>query len=205
MRGAPSRAPGRTVSANRGIFGGSFDPVHVGHLTVARAVADLLQLDLLHLIPAHAQPLKPGGPVASGADRLAMLQLAAAEDDRLLVDDREIRRGGTSYTIDTLREMAGEFPDDRLSLMIGADAARELDQWKDGQAVASLARIVVLTRPGVPVPRHPFIDRTVEVPAVPVSATAVRERIRSGESIAGLVPERVATYIASHRLYLVEA
>ena len=194
-----------TASLHRGIFGGSFDPVHVGHLAVVRAAADALHLDRVHLIPTHAQPLKPDGPAASGEDRLAMLRLAVGADDRLVVDDRELRRGGVSYTIDTLRAMAREFPNDRLSLLVGADAAEQLEQWKDREAVAALARIVVLTRPAVAVPSHPHINRVVEVPAVPVSATAVRERVRSGESIAGLVPDPVATYIASHRLYLVEA
>lgn len=194
-----------TAGLHRGVFGGSFDPVHIGHLAVARAAADILELDLVHLIPASAQPLKPDGPVASPADRLAMLRLAASGDRRFVVDDREIRRGGVSYTVDTLREMAEEFPNDRLSLLVGADAAGQFDQWKDRDAVAALARIVVLTRPGVAVPSHRHVARTVEVPAVPVSATAVRERARSGDSIADLVPEPVAAYIASHRLYLVEA
>jgi nicotinate-nucleotide adenylyltransferase len=185
----------------RGVFGGSFDPVHVGHLTVAVAAGRALGAGAVHLVPASVQPFKAEREPAPAADRLAMLRLAAAGEDLLVVDDRELRRGGVSYTVDTLREMRAEYGADRLCLMIGADAALELPQWRDVPEITRLARIVVLTRPGVTAPRHRLIDRVLEVPAVDASATDIRDRVARGEPIRGLVPDPVADYIASHGLY----
>jgi nicotinate-nucleotide adenylyltransferase len=185
----------------RGVFGGSFDPVHVGHLTVARAAAADLALDLVHLVPASDQPFKSGFHEATPEQRMAMLRLAVIGDGLLVPDDREIRRGGVSYTVDTLRELKREYPTDSLCLLVGADAAADLPTWCEADALRRLARIVVLTRPDVALPDHRPVDRTLVVPAVDVSATEIRERIRRGDSIEGLVPTDVAAYIASHGLY----
>lgn len=185
----------------RGIFGGSFDPVHVGHLTVAEAAAAALDLDVVHLVPAFRQPFKPEDRGSTPHDRLAMLACAVAGHPRLLADDREIRRGGTSYTVQTLREMRREYPGALLSLLVGADAAAELPKWRDAAQLPHLARIVVLTRPGAPVPDHALVQERLQVPAVAVSATEIRQRVARGESIAGLVSPDVAAYIASHGLY----
>lgn len=185
----------------RCIFGGSFDPVHTGHITVALAAGRALSAGAVHLVPAAVQPFKADRRLATAADRLAMLRLAVTGHDLLVVDDREIRRGGVSYTVDTLREMRAEFGTDRLCLMVGADAAHDLPQWRDGPGIARLATIVVLTRPGTAAPSHPLIDRVLEVPAVDVSATEIRNRVARGEPIRGLVPDAVAEYIASHGLY----
>ncbi len=130
-----------------------------------------------------------------------MLRLAARGHEMLVVDDREMQRGGLSYTVDTLREIRTEFPADRLCLLLGADAALELPHWRDAAQIGRLAQIVVLTRPGAPPPSHPLIDRVVEVPPVDVSATEVRNRVARGEPIRGLVPDAVGEYIASHGLY----
>ena len=188
----------------RGIFGGSFDPVHVGHLTVAASAARALNLGLVHLVPACVQPFKTGREPAAAEHRLAMLRLAVAGRAPLVADDREIRRGGVSYTVDTLREISAEHPADRLCLMVGADAARDLPQWRQAEEIARLARIVVLTRPGVAAPSRPPIADVLEVPAVAVSASEVRARVTRGESIRGLVPDAVADYIAEHGLYRTE-
>jgi nicotinate-nucleotide adenylyltransferase len=185
----------------RGIFGGSFDPVHVGHLIVASAAADALALDHVHFVPTHVQPFKADRQHASPADRLAMLRAALAHDERFVLDTREIDREGISYTVDTLRAFAAEFPGDGLSLLIGADAARELPDWREASAIPQLADVVVLTRPGEVLPRHALAGRTLRVPAVDVSATQVRERARRGEPLDELVPAAVAQYIESHRLY----
>lgn len=184
----------------RGIFGGSFDPVHNGHLIVAGAAADALRLDRVHFVPACVQPFKAGRQHASPADRVAMLLAALPHDTRFELDTREIEREGVSYTVDTLREFAAEFPGDELSLLVGADAARDLPGWRDASAIPQLAEVVVLTRPGEEVPRH-LAARTLSVPAVEVSATQVRDRARRGESLEDLVPAAVARYIESHRLY----
>ena len=185
----------------RCIFGGSFDPVHTGHVSVALAAGRALGAGAVHLVPAAVQPLKVDRRLATAADRLAMLRLAAVGHGLLVVDDREIRRGGVSYTIETLREMRAEYRTDRLCLMVGADAADDLPQWRDGAGIARLATIVVLTRPGSAAPAHPLIDRVLAVPAVDVSATEIRNRVARGEPIRGLVPDAVAEYIASHGLY----
>jgi nicotinate-nucleotide adenylyltransferase len=184
-----------------GIFGGSFDPVHVGHLIVAAEAHRLLALDQVRLIPAGRQPLKPDAAAAPAADRLAMLRLAIDGDRRFVLDDREIRRVGPSYTADTLRELRSEYPADRLCLLVGADAAEELPAWRDATAIPTLAEVIVLSRPGTaPVP-HPLVTRVVRVPAVEISASLVRDRCRRGESIRYLVPDAVAAYIAERRLY----
>lgn len=188
----------------RGIFGGSFDPVHDGHLTVATAAARALGLGAVHLVPACVQPFKTDRELAPAEHRLAMLDLAVAGTDSLLADDREIRRGGVSYTVETLRELSAEHPADGLCLLVGADAVRDLPQWRHAEEIARLARIVVLTRPGVAVPPHPPITDILKVPAVDVSATEVRARVARGESIRGLVPDAVADYIALHELYRTE-
>lgn len=185
----------------RCVFGGSFDPVHVGHVTAAVAAGRSLGAAVVHLVPAAAQPFKPGRAFAPAEDRLAMLRLAARGHEMLVVDDREMQRGGLSYTVDTLREIRAEFPADRLCLLLGADAALELPHWRDAAQIGRLAQIVVLTRPGAPPPSHPLIDRVVEVPPVDVSATEVRNRVARGEPIRGLVPDAVGEYIASHGLY----
>jgi nicotinate-nucleotide adenylyltransferase len=184
-----------------GLFGGSFDPVHLGHLIVAQEAATRLPLDQVRLVPAGRQPFKRAGHAAPAADRLAMLRLAVAGDARLVADDCEIRRPGPSYTVDTLRELRAAHPDAELCLLVGADAAGELPTWHDAAAIPSLARVVVLTRPGTRVPDHPLITQALPVPAIDISATDVRARCRRGESVRYLVPDPVAHYIAERRLY----
>ena len=188
------------LTVRLGVFGGSFDPVHLGHLIVAVEARRQLALDRVLLVPAGRHPSKPREH-ASPADRLAMLRLAVADEPGLAVDDCEIRRGGPSYTVDTLRELRAERPADSLSLLVGADAAHDLPAWREATTIPTLADIVVLTRPGVPVPRHPLIARTIEVPAIDISASIVRRRCREGDSVRYFVPDAVARYIAEQRLY----
>lgn len=184
-----------------GVFGGSFDPVHVGHLIVAEAAADALGLDRVLFVPAHIQPFKIGAHQASPDDRVAMLRAAVAGNPRFLLDLREIKRGGPSYTSVTLRELADEHPADELCLMVGADAAKDLPHWHEVEEIPRSATIAVLSRPGE-VPRERFAGAVdVAVPAVDISATLVRERIRTGKSIRYLVPAAVADYIVKHSLY----
>lgn len=185
----------------RGVFGGSFDPVHQGHLTVAAAAADRLPLDRVHFVPAGQQPFKQGRHRASAADRVAMLELATAHDERFVVDRREVDRDGPSYTVDTLRALQAEFPRDPLVFLLGADAARDLFGWHEAEEIPRLATVVVLTRPGADSPDLSLAHRVLDVPAVEVSATQVRERVARGESITRLVPPAVAQYIENHGLY----
>jgi nicotinate-nucleotide adenylyltransferase len=187
-----------------GVFGGSFDPVHLGHLIVARSAAEQLRLDVVHFVPARIQPFKTDRQMATPEHRLAMLALALADQPGFVVDDREIQRSGTSYTIDTLRELSAEAPQDQLCLMVGADAARELPDWREARLIPELSRIVVLTRQGVECSLGELQAELIEVPAVDISATEIRRRIRDGEPIHQLVPPAVAEYIESHGLYSTE-
>jgi nicotinate-nucleotide adenylyltransferase len=184
-----------------GIFGGSFDPIHLGHLIVARSAAEQLRLEVVRFVPARIQPFKTDRQMATPEDRLAMLQLALADQPGFEVDDREIRRKGTSYTIDTLRELRAEAPEDQLCLLVGADAARELPDWREARLIPELSRIVVLTRPGVKYALGELEAELIEVPEIDISATEIRRRVRDGEPIDELVPPAVAEYIESHGLY----
>lgn len=186
---------------NVGIFGGSFDPVHLGHLIVAEAAADALALAHVRFVPARAQPLKQGTHAAAAGDRLAMLRLALEKNPRFVVDDQELRRPPPSYTRDTLQALHDARPGDRLFLLVGADAAADLPRWRDPEGVAALATVVAMTRAGAPPPGHALIARCLEVPAIGISATAVRARCRRGDSIRYLVPEAVRRYIADRGLY----
>ncbi len=184
-----------------GVFGGSFDPTHVGHLVVAEAAADVLGLDRVHFVPTLAQPLKMEAHSAAPEDRVAMLRAAIADNPRFVLDLREIDRGGASYTVDTLRALRRDYPDDRLSLLVGADTARDLPEWREAEQLPQLACVVVLSRPGAEVPENGIVSRSITVPAIDVSATYVRETVRRGRSVRYLVPPAVADYIKSHGLY----
>ena len=183
-----------------GVFGGSFDPVHLGHLVAAEAAAECLRLDQVRLVPAGRHPFKTGHH-AEPEQRLAMVELAIRGNPRFVLDPREALRAGPSYTVDTLRQLHAEAPGESLFLLIGADAALELPAWRDVEDIAAVAAIVVLTRPGAAAPAHPLIERVVEVPGIAISATVVREAVRCGASIRYLVPDAVEDYIRTHRLY----
>jgi nicotinate-nucleotide adenylyltransferase len=189
----------------RGILGGSFDPVHVGHLTVAAAAADRLALGVVHFVPAREQPFKAGRHRADIGDRVAMLRAVLGVDARFMLDLREVDREGPSYTVYTLRAITTEYPADALFLLVGADAARDLPEWREAQEMREFATVAVLTRPGTQLPSGDVVDEVVEVPIVNVSSSLVRERVARGESIQGLVPEVVAEYIEQHGLYRTKA
>jgi len=189
------------VRERLGLLGGTFDPPHVGHLFVAYTAFERLGLTDVRLIPAHQQPLKQGSVTTPAHHRLAMTRLLAAEDPRLTVDPVELERGGLSFTIETVRAYRMAQPTAELVVLLGEDAARTLPQWRESAALAAEARLVVVTRgeegsvnAGVPVER-------VATRRVDVSATEIRERVRTGLPIRGFVPGPVADYIAEHGLY----
>jgi len=185
-----------------GLLGGSFDPVHHGHLIAGRIAAEALGLDELRYVPAREQPFKQGRHGAPAADRAAMLDLAVAGAPGFAVERVELDRPGPSYTVDTLRALRARDPGAALTLLLGADAAAELDAWHRAEELPGLARIVVFGRPGAPMPATPLITGTVEVPAIEISATEIRARVRAGQPIRYWVADAVAEYIARHRLYL---
>lgn len=185
-----------------GLFGGSFDPIHHGHLIVAGAVAEALGLDELRFMPANEQPLKAGGHGASAADRTAMLELAIAGAPGFALERAEVERPGPSYTVDTLRLLRVREPESEFVVLLGTDAAAELDRWREPAELVKLARVAVFARPGSRPVEGPRVWRSVPVPAIEISATAVRERVRAGRPVRYWVPDAVADYIARHRLYL---
>ena len=182
------------------LFGGSFDPVHVGHLVVAEAAAEQLGMTV-RFLPAREQPFKTAAHAASAAQRVAMLELAIAGNPRFTIEPIELDLPTPSYTVPTLRALAARESGNRFALLLGADAAQELPAWFEVEALPGLADVVAFARAGAEPLRHRLISRTVTVPAVDVSATDIRARVRDGRSIRYLVPEPVRAYIAEHGLY----
>lgn len=187
-----------------GLFGGSFDPVHLGHLLVAQSAWEELSLSRLFFIPAAQSPFKPVRQPAPGAERLRLLRLALAGKSNCEVDDREIQRGGISYSVDTLREYAQQFQGTALFYLIGADNVANLLKWRDAAELARLAEFVAIPRPGEPSVSFPppFRGRMLKGIPLGVSSSQIRERVLGGLPIDHLVTPAVAEAICNNRLYL---
>jgi len=187
------------------VFGGTFNPPHFGHLVVAESVRDTLRLDRVLFIPSARSPHKGMQSLAPAADRLAMTGLAVEGNGHFETSDIEVQRGGTSYTVDTLREVSRKYPGSSLKLLIGADNLFDFEAWKSPAEILDLADLIVLTRPGFdPHPqRSGFMERAsvVTVPQIGISGTDVRRRVKFNQSIRYLVPEAVEEYIRRHALY----
>jgi len=190
---------------NIAVFGGTFNPPHCGHLIVAESVRDSLRLGRVLFIPAARSPHKGMQSLAPAEDRLAMTKLAVEGNPGFEASDLEIKRGGTSYTVDTLREIARLHPEASIKLMIGADNLFDFEGWKSPGDILDLADLVVLTRPGFDPQsnRSGFLERAavVTVPQVGISGTDVRRRVKFNQSIRYLVPSAVEEYIRRHNLY----
>ncbi|MCK9988180.1 MAG: nicotinate-nucleotide adenylyltransferase [Azoarcus sp.] len=184
-----------------GLFGGSFDPVHHGHLMVAQVAREALQLPEVRFVPTGVQPLKAAGHLASAADRVAMLRLALASAPGFVVETCEVEREGPSYTVDTLRLLEGREPGEAFILLVGADAARDLPRWREADEILRRAKVAVLTRPGHDAPAAPWVSAVVPVPALDLSATDLRRRAAAGRSLRYFVPDAVANYVAARGLY----
>lgn len=190
-----------------GVFGGTFDPPHVGHLLVSADALERLGLDRLVLIPAATQPLKTGEIAATASQRLAMTRLAVGDDPRFEVDPVEIERGGLSYMVDTLEALALRWAGAELFLLAGSDVLTTFHRWREPERIRRLATLAVLTRGGTD-ERHPGLQTFpggaplfVATRRVDVSSTEIRARVRAGQSIRGFVPEAVADFIRSAGLY----
>ncbi len=199
-----------------GLFGGTFDPPHVGHLVLAECARDRLRLDEVRFIPAGDPPHKAGTRITRVAQRLAMARLAVRGNRAFTVSTLETRRGGPSFTIETLREVAADSPRARLFLLMGADSLDEFATWREPEAILLLATLAVAERPGAtarglrqgkaalargPSARGGARIEWLDNAEIAVSSSIVRTRVRSGRSIRYLVPDAVAAYIARHRLY----
>jgi len=197
------------------LFGGSFDPIHVGHTTVARAANDLLHAERLIFIPARRSPHKDREPVADGSDRLAMIRLAIADHPRLDVSDCELRRAGPSYTLDTVRAFRQMYGDAvELCWLVGADAARDLHRWHRAAELLDACRVCVMRRGGAPVPDWSPVARAlgreradalaanvIETPLVDVSSSAIREDLARGKDVSDRLAPAVWNYIRRRGLY----
>jgi nicotinate-nucleotide adenylyltransferase len=203
-----------------GIFGGSFDPVHNGHLAVARACQRQAVLDEVWFTPAAIQPLKHAGPHATDAQRIEMLKLAIDRERSEPGHSRprpswrvctlEIERGGFSYTIDTLRQIRVELPEARLFFLLGADTVRDAPRWKEPGEIFRLAAPLIVRRAGEPEPDAAALAalcaseshlQVVDMPPVDISSSEIRRRVAADQPIDELVPSAIAEYIAQHSLY----
>jgi nicotinate-nucleotide adenylyltransferase len=188
-----------------GILGGSFDPPHIGHLLAANDASANLNLDQVVFVPAGTQPLKAGQAAASGAQRLAMVRAMVDGDPRFLVSSLEVDRPGLSFTVDTLRHFAKEYPAAERFLLLGADVLSTFSQWREPDEVVRLAQPVILVRNGAPTDATDVgaLAASLRIPTrrVDVSSTEVRERVRQGRSIRGFVTDGVAAIIARDGLY----
>jgi len=196
------------------LFGGTFNPIHRGHVAVARAALDELNLRELRLVPSAVPPHKAATDLATGDDRLAMCRLAVQDDRHITVSDLELRAPAPSFTVNTLRDLKREQPGADLLLLVGADMLRDLHLWFRFQEIVRLARLVTMPRPGVDVGPlaelrsalgegavQRLLADVLHTPLVDVSSTDIRRRVRAGLPIDDLVPPAVAGYIREHRLY----
>ncbi len=187
-----------------GLFGGSFDPVHLGHLLVAQAALEELQLDRVIFIPTWQSPFKPGATPAAGQIRSAMLRSALAGQIWCEVDEQEIERGGVSFTIETVRNYRNCFPESDFFYLIGADHVAQLPKWREADALAALVSFIIVPRPGqieVVLPA-PFKGQFLRGVPLGVSSSVIRARVANGLPIEFLVKPQVAEIIRNNGLYL---
>jgi nicotinate-nucleotide adenylyltransferase len=200
------------VSSRIGVLGGTFDPVHYGHLILAETCREQLRLDQIRFIPAAIPPHKRDAQITDGHARADMLSLAVSGCPEFVVDRRELRRPGPSFTIDTLSELAAENPSSQLFLLMGADSLRDFLTWKNPQGISELATIVACNRPGLPGLELSQIEEwvgskiagrvfTVTIPGTDLSATDLRRRVAEGRGLRFLTPRSVEAYIIEHQLY----
>ncbi len=188
-----------------GFLGGSFDPVHFGHLIAAQDVYEQYKLDRLFLVPAAQAPLKPNDVQSTPEDRWRMLQAACEWDRRLEISDYELRKGGMSYTIDSVRHFRAKFPHDELLWIIGGDQLPLLHQWKEIGALATMIDFIFLERPKHPSKPHPEIPglqlHRCDGHLIEISSSELRQRVRAGLSLHYFCPQKVIAYIEDKKLY----
>ena len=197
-----------------GLFGGSFDPIHVGHLWIAEAAREQLGLDEIRWIPAAQSPLKKSAPVATDEQRLMMIRLSISGLRGHEIDDRELRRGNISYTLDTLREICEEDSRNEYFFILGADSLASMSRWHQPEEIANLVTLAVVARGGEQKPNYSVLsdifddervrqirNSEVTVPMIEISSSEIRERIKHGLSIRYRVPLAVEAFLRSEKLY----
>jgi nicotinate-nucleotide adenylyltransferase len=192
------------VTANIGVFGGAFNPVHHGHLIAAQVTLETLNLDSIIFIPTGVPPHKKN-PAVSAEMRLKMTSIAVENNPKFEVSEIEINRDGPSYTVDTLKTLNTRQPEANLHLLIGADELEEFKDWHCWQEIIKLARLAVINRPGYETkPVDPLLSEKinrVEIPNIQISSSGLRNRVRAQRSIRYFVPEKVSLFIKENELY----
>ena len=191
-----------------GIYGGSFDPVHFGHLLLAESAREQLQLDTVLFMPAAIAPHKQQDQSTSPAVRLEMLNLAIGGHSGFEVSDLEMKRGGVSYTVDTLLALSEQYAEAQLVLLVGADTLVDMPNWKDPEKIVTLAHIAVVDRTGSQLDDQSLPDAEilrVTMPRIDLSSRQIREKIARGESIRYWTPRAVEKYIEAAQLYRTSA
>jgi nicotinate-nucleotide adenylyltransferase len=186
-----------------GIFGGTFDPIHTGHLKLAHAAMEQFGLQKVLFVPALTPPHKASRSDLTPAPfRYRMVEMAIQDEPRFEISDVEFNRPGTSYTVDTLREFKKKYPHDELYLILGEDSAADIPQWREPEEIGRLARLAAARRPGYLLPSEiPGLLR-IEMPECPVSSSSIREQLsRQGNAGTAVLPEKVETYIRKMKLY----
>ena len=193
-----------------GILGGTFDPIHVGHLIIAEAARDQLELDRIEFLPANDPPHKPDDTVSSAQRRAAMIEAAIANAVHFSLNGMELERSGPSYTVDTLELLTGTRPRDEFCFIIGGDSLRDLPSWRSPRKILSLATLAVIDRPGArydldaleqALPGLRDRVRFVSAPLIDISATSLRSNIAAGKSVRFQTPDTVIAFISAHGLY----
>ena len=197
-----------------GIFGGSFDPIHYGHLVLAERCREQANLDQVWFVPSAMAPHKENGPALTDRQRVELIELALAGHDAFICSDIELKRGGISYTVDTLSEIRNAHPDDELFFMMGADSLHQFDRWREPEKICQLAIPLVVNRPGsddveldifakyVEPDRLRLIkEHLITSPMINISSSEIRRRVAAKQTIRYLLPRAVEKYIESQKLY----
>lgn len=194
-----------------GVFGGTFDPPHLGHLAAAQEALDRAALDRVLFVPNQQNPLKLDEPTSETEHRIAMAALAIADNASFELSRADVDRPGPSFTVDLLETLQADLSDDSLALIVGMDVLHELHRWREPKRLLELAQMIAISRPGQEMvdpadleTRLPGVServRVIETPGVAISSTELRARVAAGRPIRYLVPDAVAAYIEGHRLY----
>ena len=202
---AVAARPGQRAAVKIGFMGGSFDPVHFGHLISAQDVYEQFHLDRLIFVPASQSPLKIGDIASSPEDRLAMLRAGVEWDRRFEISDHELKRGGVSFTVDSARHFRALYPADECYWIIGGDQVPKLPRWKDIAELASLMEFIFLERPGYPLKAVPEVPglrlHRCDGHLLAISSTELRERVQRDLSLDYFVPHKAIVYIKERKLY----